>query len=98
MFDTFQFLSTFYFAYNTFIRTYNNTYERDREELRMKRIKKAIRYLSAEYHWRQIIRIRVQINHLYERGVALSSPRMVRLGRLLSKHCIPLMFQTGLIS
>ena len=56
----------------------------------MKYIKEALQYLAEEYHWRQIILLKTKMNQRYEHGAALSSRRMVRLGKLTSKHCISL--------
>lgn len=53
----------------------------------MKQVMIALRCLAAEYHWRRLNHIRVRLDRLYSRGVPLSSPRMVRLGKRASAHC-----------
>ena len=52
------------------------------------RIRKAYLYLSLEYHWSFIRRYRGKMEKLYDSGVGLSDPRMLKLNSRSSRHCL----------
>ena len=57
----------------------------------MLRLKATILACRIEYHWWFVTRYRRAMHKLYEKGFALSSPKILQLSRRLSKHAVFIM-------
>ena len=47
---------------------------------------KKVLQLRIRYHWHGLQRCRQKLNQLYEAGEPLSSPKMIRIGSLATRH------------